>query len=97
MALGRKTGGRSIGTPNKRTAEVAEKLAALGCDPIMGMAQLALDVTVTPELRGRLLAELAGYLHPKRRAVEVKNDEGPKVTFHLHTGPQLANQQGKDV
>ena len=38
MALGFKTGGRTKGTPNRRTAEVSEKLEALGCDPIEGMA-----------------------------------------------------------
>ena len=40
MALGRKTGGRVAGTPNKRTVEVIERLESLGCDPIAGMAKI---------------------------------------------------------
>lgn len=88
MALGKKTGGRLAGTPNRRTSELIERLDALGCDPIEGMARIAMDSSSTPELRGRMYAELAGYVYPKRRAVEVKADEGPRVTFHLHTNPE---------
>ena len=88
MTYGRKTGGRKAGTPNKRTLELVERLEALGCDPIEGMAQLAMNPSTAPELRGRMFAELAGYLHPKRKAVEVKADEGPRVTFHLYNEPE---------
>ncbi len=87
MAHGRKTGGRVAGTPNKRTAELTERLEALGCDPIEGMAQLALNAENPPELRGRMFAELAGYLYPKRKAVEVKADDGPSVIFQINTEP----------
>ncbi len=37
-----KTGGRKAGTKNKRTEEVDARLKALGCDPIEGMARIAL-------------------------------------------------------
>jgi hypothetical protein len=87
MASGRKTGGRIKGTPNKKTGELAERLVALGCDPIEGMAQLALDKGNPPEMRGRMFAELAGYLYPKRKAVEVKSDDGPCVIFQISTEP----------
>src|SRR5689334_10116780 len=102
MPLGRKTGGRRRGTPNRRTGEVAERLAALGCDPIEGMARIAMGDVPCPacdgsgmgggnhgepaepcpacqgrgkelvraDLRARMLAELAGYVYPKHKAVE---------------------------
>lgn len=76
MALGRKTGGRVAGTPNKRTAEITERLAALGCDPIEGMARLAMDESNAPELRGRMFAELAQYVAPKRKAIEHSTEDG---------------------
>ena len=88
MANGSKTGGRTAGTPNKKTQLILEKLTELGCDPIEGMARLAMNPSSAPELRGRMFAELAGYLHPKRKAVEVKADEGPRVTFHLYNEPE---------
>ena len=43
MAEGYKTGGRTKGTPNRATADVIARLAELNCDPIEGMALLALD------------------------------------------------------
>ena len=53
----------------------------MGCDPIEGMARLALDESNPPELRGRMYAELAGFLYPKKRAVEVDAvvDRGVRV------------------
>src|ERR1700686_2577549 len=76
MAVGKKTGGREKGTPNRRTQEIAAQLAELGCDPIEGMALLAMDKKNTPELRGRMFAELAAYVWPKRKAVEVSAGDG---------------------
>lgn len=73
MARGVKSGGRSRGTPNKITAirdEVTEKLRKLGCDPIEGMAIIAKDPKTDIALRGRMYAELAQYVLPKRKAVE---------------------------
>lgn len=71
-----RTGGRQKGTPNKATVEVAAKLAALGCDPIEGMAQVAAHPESSLELRGRMYAELAQYVAPKRKAVEVSGPNG---------------------
>lgn len=85
MATGRKTGGRIKGTPNRKTEELGRRLASMGCDPLAGMAILAMDEANPPELRGRMYAELAQYLHPKRKATEIKVDEGPQVTFQIHT------------
>ena len=76
MALGRKTGGRVAGTPNKRTQDVIERLTALNCDPIEGMARIAMDDANSPELRGRMYAELAQYVAPKRKAVEHSSEDG---------------------
>ena len=76
MELGRKTGGRVAGTPNKRTQDVIERLALLGCNPIEGMARIAMDEANSPELRGRMYAELAQYVAPNRKAVEHSASEG---------------------
>jgi len=84
MAQGRKTGGRQRGTPNRRTAEVAARLEELGCDPVEGMARIALDVSNPPELRGRMFAELAQYVAAKRRAIDLGQNEGQQV--HIHMG-----------
>jgi len=66
-----KTGGRASGTPNKKSHELAEKLEELGCDPIEGLARIAEDPATKPELKMRCYAELAQYVHPKRKAMEL--------------------------
>ena len=67
--------GRKAGTPNKRTKTVEEKLATLGCDPIAAMARLAMDDNEPSGLRFAALKELAQYVAPKRKAVEVSSAE----------------------
>jgi hypothetical protein len=74
MARGRKTGGRTKGTPNRATLDVLQRLEGLGCDPIEGMAKLAMNPKNSPDLRGRMFSELANYCCPKRRAIEVAAD-----------------------
>ncbi len=69
MAFGCKTGGRIAGTPNRKTKEIGELLESLGCNPIQGMAGIAMNSDASLELRARMYAELAQYLFPKRKAV----------------------------
>ena len=88
MPKGRKTGGRQKGTPNKATQDVAARLKELGCDPIEGMAALALDPTNTAELRGRMFAELAQYVAPKRKAVEHSAEPGAAAGFVVYGVPE---------
>jgi hypothetical protein len=70
-----KTGGRIRGTPNRKTDELAAKLHGLGCDPIEGLARIAMDAATALELKVRCYAELAQYVHAKRKAVERKSEE----------------------
>ena len=81
---GERRGGRQIGTPNKRTLEVRERLAELNCDPIQGMALIAMDPEATLELRGRMFAELAAYIAPKRKAVELSGADGAPISVQQH-------------
>lgn len=83
MAIGRKTGGRAAGTPNKRTTDVLDRLQQLGCDPIEGMALIAMDANNPPELRGRMFSELAQYVAPKRRALDMDSPSTAPVTIRL--------------
>lgn len=68
---GQKTGGRVAGTPNKRTVELMERLAALDCDPLEGLARIAADPTTDPALRARVYTDLLPYVYPRRRAVDI--------------------------
>ena len=63
--------GRPNGLPNKRTKEIAERLAELDCDPIEGMAMIANDTTLDHSLRLQAFKELAQYVAPKRKSVDI--------------------------
>jgi hypothetical protein len=71
---GEKRGGRQKGTPNKKTLGVTEKLEALACDPIEGIARTAMDETQPMALRTSIYRELAQYVTPKRKALEHKGE-----------------------
>ncbi len=81
--------GRKAGTPNKRTKTIEEKLEALGCDPIEAMARLAMDQGEPATLRFVALKELAQYVAPKRKAVEVTSDQGEFVLRFLPADMKL--------
>lgn len=51
MAQGDKTGGRQKGTPNRRTAVLAELLDEHGCDPVAALVGIAQDADTPRELR----------------------------------------------
>jgi hypothetical protein len=73
---GERRGGRKPGTPNKRTADIAAKMAALGCDPHTAMARIGMNPKNPVEVRLRAFIELAQYIAPKRKAVEHSGDIG---------------------
>jgi hypothetical protein len=79
-----KTGGRKKGTPNKATLTVAEKLEALGCDPIEGMARIAMNEKNSQETRGRYYSELAQYVCSKRKAVEVSDEQPTEINVNTN-------------
>lgn len=83
-----KSGGRKKGTPNRLTQDVAERLAALGCDPLEGMARLAMDPQSSPEFRFRCYAELLPYVYPKRKPMEIET-ETPADVINLITNLAL--------
>ena len=47
----------------------------------MAMVRIATDPKASLELRGRMNAELAQYVYPKRKSVEVAGDEANPLGF----------------
>jgi len=76
-----KTGGRRAGTPNRRTAQLTERLAELGCDPLEGLARIAADPTTESSLRVRIYADLLPFVYPKRKAVELAAEGASEIKF----------------
>ena len=73
MPVGKKYGGRVKGTPNKNSQTIMDKLSDLNCDPIEGMATIARKAMDEGEfiLAGTMYRELAQYVAPKRKSVEM--------------------------
>lgn len=63
--------GRPRGAKNKRTLEAVEILANLKCNPLQGMVEISRNPNASLELRGKMHSELAKYLYPQRRAIEM--------------------------
>lgn len=64
-----KTGGRKKGTKNKAAFPVAELCNALGCNPIEVLIEFC--QSKNPSHRFMAARELAQYLQPKRRAIDI--------------------------
>lgn len=129
---------RAKGTPNRRSQDIADKLERIGCDPLRGMAEIALNrlpcgvcrgelktkykllpgdhskecnkqgagagadcicdgigtrtcmscygsgwEACSPELRGKMYAEIAQYVLPKRKAIEHSGIDGEDIGVRL--------------
>jgi|TARA_Y100001937_G_scaffold49658_1_gene69188 hypothetical protein len=77
-----RVGGREKGTPNKKTVELQERVKKFmqqqgikNFDPLVALAGIAVDKATPLKLKVESLKELAQYLHPKRRAVEVSGEQ----------------------
>ena len=71
-----KTGGRQKGTGNRLTASVREYLEQCKCNPIMAMADVLNDRKAEPALKLRAAAELARYVWPQLRSIELRTSPG---------------------
>lgn len=89
--LGTKTGGRVAGTPNKRTLDIQQRLEELGCDPIKGMATIAMNEDNPPELRGRMYSELAQYVAPKRKPATELDGANRAIMAYLESWQSRCN------
>ncbi len=72
MALGRKTGGRTAGTPNRKTAEVQAKIEKAGVTPLQFMVEVLQDENQSFQNRQWAAREAAPYLHPKLSSTDVQ-------------------------
>ena len=81
----REGAGRKAGTPGKKTLDIAIKLNELGCDPIEGMARIAIQAMEEGDmtLAGNMYKELAQYVAPKRKAIEVTGSGGEQLKVRI--------------
>lgn len=69
-----KSGGRKAGTPNKDTMSLFDKCVAQGLDPFTELVKMC-QLGEKEDLRFQALKEVCSYLYPKRKSLELSNDE----------------------
>jgi hypothetical protein len=84
MAVGKKTGGRSKGTPNKATARREREIAKQGQTPLEYMLRVMRDSRASGDRRDKMAISAAPYVHPKLASMQ-------------HTGPRGGPIQTVDV
>jgi len=68
--------GRPKGAKSWKTLLVEERLEELKFDPIAVMVDLANDKKAPMAIRAKLASDLAGFVFPKRKAVELSGSIG---------------------
>lgn len=72
MPKGFKAGGRTKGTPNKKTANLKELIEEKyqGFDPIIELIAISRQENLSVDLKVNVLKSVAEYVYPKRKAIE---------------------------
>ncbi len=84
--------GRKKGAVGKLSLQVLSRLEELGFDPIMQMVEIANDKGAPLELRGKMAAELAQYVWPKRKAIEHSGPGGAPIEMNVSARELLARR-----
>ena len=76
-----KTGGRVLGTPNKRTVHLIDQLEKRNFDVVEEILMLLPELDASK--RADLLVSLLPYIYAKKRAVEVPPERQSQVKVHI--------------
>ena len=82
-----KTGGRKTGTLNKSNSSQIEKIqdlcASYNIDPFEALLKLSNDPSLDINLRVGILKEIAQYVYPKRKSIEIDAE------LEINSAPQI--------
>ena len=93
MAVGKKTGGRQRGTPNRATAKREREIAKSGITPLEYMLKVMRDSKADAGRRDDMAKAAAPYVHPKLANMQhTGRNGGPIQTVDLTklSGDELA-------
>src|SRR5260370_8597365 len=88
---GERRGGRQRGTPNKKTREFMESVAASGLVPLEYMLKILRDEKQPQEVRIEMAKAAAPFVHPRLAAMKGSGDkEAPLFDLSTLTDNELA-------
>jgi hypothetical protein len=79
VARGFKTGGRSVGTLNKRTEAMLDEIASTGETPLQYMLRVMRDPEASPARRDAMAVAAAPYVHSKLAQVDATAQEKQNI------------------
>jgi len=77
--------GRKKGVPNKLNGTIHDMMKALGCDPRMILARIAMNPKNSPELRRKCASDLMNFMYPRLASTD------QHVTGDGSMQPQIIN------
>jgi hypothetical protein len=77
---GERRGGRTKGTPNKRTAEVEAAIKSTGMTPLEYLTSVYQDVNQDEAKRIDAAKAAAPYVHPKRAPINADGEDAAGIT-----------------
>jgi len=82
---GLKTGGRKIGTPNRKTTEIVGLILDRYPDyhPLLSLVQIATDLNNDVSIRLQANKEIAKYVCPQLKSIEVNNQQSEEVIIKV--------------
>lgn len=75
-----KSGGRQKGQPNRKTQELIDRAEEMGLDIFEEMLK-SLQMEQDNKARFDMAKEIAQYLYPKRKALEVTGEAGEAISI----------------
>jgi len=86
---GKKTGGRLPGTPNKKSLEIRELVAQRypNYHPVLALAEIATDPANEVAIRLQANKEVAKYMAPQLKAIEIRDGKEDEVKIIVVRAP----------
>jgi hypothetical protein len=79
MAVGKKTGGRQKGTPNRATARREKEIARSGTTPLEYMLKVMRNPKASNDRRDDMAKAAAPYVHPKLASMQHSGPKGGPI------------------
>lgn len=81
MALGKKTGGRVAGTPNKDNLQIVDLFDELEYEPAREVIKILKSGVLDPEVAINAHLKMMKFVHAERKAVEHSGKDGSLITI----------------